>query len=65
MISNVCFGRQLPPPEKLFKLEKAGKYDVTVEMRCFVGPYCASRPTNMHLIRLPPVTLRVMKAEEK
>lgn len=62
-ISAINYSRQLPSPEELFNFEKPGKYFVSIEVQCLAGPYSASNPTNVCVIRFPPVILQVIKHE--
>jgi len=48
--------RQLPAPQDLFKMDKPGVYEITLEVQCLYSDEI--RP-----IRFAPVTLRVVKRE--
>jgi len=64
-ISTVNFSRRLPPPDDLFHFKKPGHYVLSIEVQCLVAPYGASNPTNAHVVRLPPVSLQVVKEEKE
>lgn len=64
LISACSLSESLPPPEALFNINKPGKYEVWVEIQCFVGPYGKAAATNVQLVRFPPVHLLVVKLDE-